>query len=301
MDTSKTIKQNELKKGDILLFSVIHGDWESELIALLTDAPVSHTAMVYDETHIIEETPPSAAINDLSERIKNRDIYVMRLKNVNDLSSTIEIADKYAKANWPYADNALPFIGLYMIGKKYIFTGNKQKIYNKILECALAALIDINNKKKYGDKAPMMCSQFAYHCYKESGHKININNNVDETILSKMREYFNSNKKDLLQEPSPKDELNYVIPDKNTLNKLVQELREEIKNNDKAANEALSDNLMLTAYRFSSCFVDTFGKNKDNGIVDIFDKLEELYEYFVSPGDLLLHTTNLEFKGILAQ
>lgn len=127
----------------------------------------------------------------------------------------------------------------------------------------------------------MMCSQFAYHCYKESGHKININNNVDETILSKMREYFNSNKKDLLQEPSPKYELNYVIPDTNTLNKLVQELREEIKNNDKAANEALSDNLMLTAYRFSSCFVDIFGKNKDKGIVYMFDKLEELYEYFV--------------------
>lgn len=294
----KTIKQNELKKGDILLFSVVKGDLESEIIGLLTNAPVSHTAMLYDDTHIVEETPPSATINNLAERIKDRDIYVMRLKNSEDLSSVIDIADGYVKENLPYASNALPFIGLYMIGKRFIFTDKKQKLYCKLLEYALATLIDINNHKKYGGKTPMMCSQFAYHCYKKSGHKnkIDVNSDMSGTILSTIKK---CDANTMLQNMPPKER--YTMPSQSEINKLLKDFCDELKNNDKnpqALNDTLlSDELILKTYEFITCFVKVFAQNNNSN--GIFDKLEELHEYFISPSDLLYNTTNLEFKGML--
>lgn len=260
--------------------------------------------MLYDDTHIVEETPPSATINNLAERIKDRDIYVMRLKNSGDLSSVIDIADGYVKENLPYANNALPFIGLYMIGKRFIFTDKKQELYCKLLEYALATLIDINNHKKYGGKTPMMCSQFAYHCYKKSGHKnkIDVNSDMSGTILSTIKK---CDANTMLQNMPPKER--YTMPSQSEINKLLKDFYREFydelnpENNNKnsqALNDTLlSDELILKTYEFITCFVEVFAQNNNSN--GIFDKLEELHEYFISPSDLLYNTTNLEFKGML--
>lgn len=51
---------NELKEGDILLFSAEKGSFISWAITFLTNVPVSHAAMYYNanKQSIIEETPP---------------------------------------------------------------------------------------------------------------------------------------------------------------------------------------------------------------------------------------------------
>ena len=224
----------------------------------------------------------------------------MRLKNSEDLTSVIDIADGYVKENLPYASNALPFIGLYMIGKRFIFTDKKQKLYCKLLEYALATLIDINNHKKYGGKTPMMCSQFAYHCYKKSGHKnkIDVNSDMSGTILSTIKK---CDANTMLQNMPPKER--YTMPSQSEINELLKEFYDELKQqhnnkNSQALNDKLlSDELILKTYEFITCFVKVFAQNNNSN--GIFDKLEELHEYFISPSDLLYNTTNLEFKGML--
>ena len=43
---------NELRKGDVLLFSVLQGDIISSLIGLLTNSDVSHAALYADDKDI---------------------------------------------------------------------------------------------------------------------------------------------------------------------------------------------------------------------------------------------------------
>ena len=54
----------DIKTGDILLFSPEKGSFISWAITFLTDAPVSHAAMFYNEDNqsIIEETPPQVKV-----------------------------------------------------------------------------------------------------------------------------------------------------------------------------------------------------------------------------------------------
>ncbi len=97
---------NDLKAGDILLFSPEKGSFISWAITYLTDAPVSHAAMFYEEKSqsIIEETPPQVAINHAAERFEGREIYVRRLNSKEDLplSPVIEKAQNYLNNAEPY-------------------------------------------------------------------------------------------------------------------------------------------------------------------------------------------------------
>ena len=114
---------NDLKAGDILLFSPEKGSFISWAITYLTDAPVSHAAMFYEEKSqsIIEETPPQVAINHAAERFEGREIYVRRLNSKEDLplSPVIEKAQNYLNNAEPYDHSGLYTVGLLLVYKKF--------------------------------------------------------------------------------------------------------------------------------------------------------------------------------------
>lgn len=72
---------NELKKGDVLLFSVLQGDIISSLIGLLTNSDVSHAALYADEEKqtLLEATGEHPVLeNPARERFAGRTIHVYR-------------------------------------------------------------------------------------------------------------------------------------------------------------------------------------------------------------------------------
>ena len=81
-------------------------------------------------------------------------------------------------------------------------------------------------------------------------------------------------------------------------------LYEELDNNQggelRQASELLTDNFIVEVSRFCVQFVKTFSKEVDNDKQDVIyylEKLKEMKEYFISPGDLFSNTDNLVYLG----
>jgi hypothetical protein len=162
---------NDLKPGDVLLFSGEKGSSISEAIMFLTNSPVSHAALVYsDPNEVVEETPPSVQVNPAKKRFEGRTIYVNRLKKQPaSLAPVIEAATRYVNNDEPYAMSNLYLVGLLLIYKRFTPSTPVQKAMSKILKRLAAKIIDYINKQKSPGKLPMVCSQFVYQCFEDAG------------------------------------------------------------------------------------------------------------------------------------
>jgi hypothetical protein len=136
---------NDIKTGDILLFSPEKGSFISWAITFLTDAPVSHAAMFYNEENqsIIEETPPQVKVSLAVERFKDREIYVRRLNVKEDLplSPVVKKATGYLNDTEPYDKSGLYMVGLLLIYKKFTPNTFAKKVMVKILKKISASII----------------------------------------------------------------------------------------------------------------------------------------------------------------
>lgn len=95
---------NELKKGDVLLFSVLQGDIISSLIGLLTNSDVSHAALYADEEKqtLLEATGEHPVLeNPARERFAGRTIHVYRNRALPSLDPVVETGRKYLQQKLP--------------------------------------------------------------------------------------------------------------------------------------------------------------------------------------------------------
>ena len=110
----KTITLNELKPGDIILFSVPKNSKISILIGLLTRSKVSHTGMVdFNPGYVLEEIKEGATKSPLPS--PGRTLYIRRLQNEPDTSEIVKIAMKYVDEKLPYPMSNLVLLGLYIL------------------------------------------------------------------------------------------------------------------------------------------------------------------------------------------
>lgn len=311
---------NDLKSGDILLFSPEKGSFISWAITFLTDAPVSHAAMFYNEKDqsIIEETPPQVKIGPAVERFKDREIFVRRLNLKEDLSllPVINKATDYLNDAEPYDNNGLYMVGLLLIYKKFTPNTHVKKIVVKILKKLTASIMEYIHKHQNPMKFPMVCSQFVAQCYSEAGdeYKLRIKNGILRKNAFMQNDSFNlldqvmnivisGERKGLqtLLSPMLKIHDEQFLTDE----ELCQELKEAFERTSLETTSDVTDELVEAIsqfaeahYLFSSCRT-MLQSNLPEGSTEILQSLKDKENMYVFPGDLLNHCENLKVIGTI--
>ncbi len=319
MSNTKEIGVSDLHQGDVMVFSPDEEDTLSRAIAWVTDSTVSHAAMVYySNDEIAEETLHGLVVTPTKARVESqRMATVLRLKSEIqdlDMKKVVDVAAKYVNNDEPYATADLLFLAIYFLFKKCSQDTKVNKALAKIIKLAMMALIEMTDEKLYPGKDPMQCSQFVYHCYREAGPEYRI-------ILKKEQDVKKYNLLQLVKEQTSGRNLSY----KKIKKDLIKEVRRERKgvqgpisnkvNVDaaqKAAKELLealqSNNMqeVVQPIQLDKEFMNLVQKfcillTKSDNLAEAIEKLVNLEEFFVSPGDLLSRTENLEEIGVLTR
>ena len=160
---------NELKKGDVLLFSVLQGDIISSLIGLLTNSDVSHAALYADEEKqtLLEATGEHPVLeNPARERFAGRTIHVYRNRALPSLDPVVETGRKYLQQKLPYG--GIYLLGLLLVTSKYCrFRWDRETAGAAI--CLLASTYQALRSLLEGSHPTAFCSQFVAKCYEEAG------------------------------------------------------------------------------------------------------------------------------------
>lgn len=305
---NEKVKVSDLRAGDIVLLEPSE-DKISKLIAKITHSPVSHTTLSCGPKepvgNVIEETPPCALVGTLLNRT-SRTAYVMRLNpEVEDCQPVMDIASRYVSEKLPYAKAQLPFIALYCIAGNITGGTKLQGIVMKFVSLAMEILIQLEDSIIYKGQEAMMCSQFAYHCYKEAGeaYEIHMKEMAGLPLIDGIIERLQA-------DPSKYDSQLFLIRGETPevtdeqVDCLIDELYEELNNDDTSFNRLdsneLSEDFIIEVTRFCIQVVKTFLKEEDCDKTDAVShllKLKDMYEYFISPGDLFTNTKNLICLG----
>ena len=333
----KTITLEELKPGDIILYST-HKTKISILISILTKSKVSHSGIVdYDPAYSLQEVDKGAMRNPLPDA-GTRTLYIRRLEGEPDTTVVDEIAMKYVNENLPYTNVNLICLGLYMLACDFIPDTFEGEVISNLLKIATYEIIKILNDKYHPglDVPPMVCSQFAAACYDEAAltygpeYKIHYTEDVATvyTLLKKIIDQLKDN-----------GDKTYSIKSENTPSKEIAILSEEISDTIEAAehfcdkfiklresktednskhntltntHSKISDELIIDFYKYGKSLLRLVNNTCDNEATlesketvtsdEIRAVLEELFRFqetFVTPQDLLTNTTNLVDMGIL--
>jgi hypothetical protein len=310
----------DIKTGDILLFSPEKGSFISWAITFLTDAPVSHAAMFYNEEEqsIIEETPPQVKVSFAVERFKDREIYVRRLNVKEDLplSPVIEKAKSYLNEAEPYDKSGLYMVGLLLIYKKFTPNTSVKKVMTKILKKIATSIIKYIHEQRNPGKLPMVCSQFVAQCYNDAGdkYKLKIENGIllknaamqdnSFNVLDQVMEIVKSDKRTNLQtllaptlkmedEPSSSGE------------ELCRELKEAFELTAGEITSGITDELIEAVSQFAKAhyLYSSGGTQLQNILPDdfakVFQPLKDNENMYVFPGDLLNHCENVRDIGTI--
>jgi hypothetical protein len=333
---AKTITLEELKTGDIVLYSPPPGKEgrESRIICFFTKSPVSHTGMIApNHGYSIQEIPDGASCITLPEP-GIRKLYIRRLEGEPDTSVVDTIAMKYVEEKLPYPMSNLAFLGLYMLASDFIPDSLGGSIFKNALKVASYELMKLINKHTHPgtDEPPMVCSQFAATCYDEAAltygpqYKIHYNEDVSTfaNLLRKIIDQLTEEEEGktysvALEENHPllggeleEDEADMHL--QNLADHLDQKQIEAQQNEgqDKvllaAKPEKVSEELIASFYQYGKGILKLFGNKTEypdkkeatpEEIKSVLEELLRIQETFVTPGDLLSKTTNLMDMGQL--
>ena len=322
-----TVKVSDLKKGDIVLLECEEGDIISRAIALLTKSKVTHATVSrgimegldYNGVgYIAEETPKYATYSTLLDRTE-RVAYVMRLNTEEkDMQPVMDNVDRYVEAKWPYASLAQPFLAMYFLVKDISDTFHLCQIGTKLMKLAMGTMIELFNQLLHDGKNPMMCSQFAYHCYKEAGpqYEIHMKGERNPSLLTQVVKEIQVRYKEF-EVDLKADSFQYScdcmkVNDADT-EEILDELCKELQKSkdlqtdpitqEKEVNE-LSHDFIVQVIHFCKLFNKVFipkeeqietSKVGDNWL----EQFSLMQEYFIAPEDLLHNTKNLICLGTL--
>lgn len=306
------MKIKDLKPGDVLLFSPEKGSFISWAITFLTNANVSHAAMVYDKENLIEETPPQVRLANTAKRVnKDRKIYVRRLKEVTNLDKVITASKTYLNEHEPYNMTGLYMVGVLLVYKKFTPNTIKQRIIVKILRKIVHSITTYINEKKHTGKLPMVCSQFVAQCYEDAGaaYTLQITDGKKKMLRSQNNGGSLLDQAILLESAVSKKgllstSLTSSLQREETF-ETDEALCEELKNAFTSTNLAretpasLSQELVNAIADFGrvhNLLQSNNGKDVSN-LTNPLTTLKSMETMFVTPGDLLNNCLNLEDLG----
>lgn len=321
---AKEISLKELTPGDIILFSVPRQSKISILIGLITHSPVSHTGLVdRNPGYALQEVEEGASRRGLPEA-GTRKLYIRRLKSTPDTTKVVDIAKKYVAEDLPYPMSNLAFLGMYILASDFIPDTLGGEIVLNVLKLATYELMKLVNEKRHPgtDVPPMVCSQFAAACYDEAAlaygpeYKIHYNEEVS-TVASLLRRIIDQ----LAEEEEEKSYAVREIKHEHLLNvpedtdpyeyhcdRFADHLQQREEKGLSAVPSKISDEIVSVLYQYGKNFLKLTGSTKEypdkeeataDEIKAVLEELLRFQEAFVTPGDLLSNTTNLEDMGIL--
>ena len=330
MAAADTITLQELKTGDIMLFSPTD-EAISKLIVFVTHSQVSHTGMVdYNPAYVINEQG-EGAMRRLLGAPGERTVYIRRLKNAPDTSKVVDIAMEYVNEKLPYPKSNLFFLGIYVLAGEFIPDTLTGELIKNLLRVVCYELIKFVNEKQFpGEGVPMVCSQFAAFCYDQAAlkygpeYKIHYNEKV-ATVPSLIRTILDQLEKEpektyRLEKPKKRGLLGAAEEELMTAEECCGQLLEHLTKNrlmaapSKVSDEVMaapskvSDEVITATYQYGKLLLALFGSKelKEDAeavsateIRDVLQELLRFQETFVTPEDLLSNTTNLEDMGIL--
>ncbi|SFR83066.1 C40 family peptidase [Anaeromicropila populeti] len=300
-----TVKISDLKKGDIILLSP-YDQWDSKLIAIVTNSPVSHGVMsYYDYNTIVEENPPCVQTLPIAGKIKGRDAYVVRNKKETlDMEPVVKIAEKYLNQKDPFTYVSVYTIAIYMLMSEVNLT---KELQQQLIIFFKAASIEVEKylkEQKDSDCQPMTCSQFIYECYNETGEEYKVDlvkTALDTSLLSRVKKVIESN-----PEKYQEMEVNLEIDEKFSAEEEIMKLMEETFHSFESGSindvndEVITDDFAVAFSKFCILFLKTqkivLG---DKDYIKALDILINNKEFYVTPGDLLVNTSNFVCLGLL--
>lgn len=316
---AKTISLSELKPGDIILMHKPKKSAISFIIGLLTHSKVSHTAMVdYNPAYFLEEGGHGASQGKLEDEI-GRALYIRRLSSRPDTSKVCDIAWEYIKEGHPYPFSNLIFLGIYLLTSDFLPNSVEGGLVKEILRLATYELMRLFNWKQQPDTKfpPMVCSQFAAFCYDQAAlnygpeYKIHYKDGVipEVTLLQKILDQLSEESDKVYALEAPKDNLLLSAEDTTAAaEKYCEQLIEQMQQKQLLNSPSkVSDSVIAALYQYGRAFLKLFsGKDypdKDlatpDEIKEVLSELMQFQEAFITPGDLLSNTKNLEDMGEL--
>lgn len=284
-----------IQAGDIFLFEAPQESLLSRCIAALTNSTVSHTAVYCGENKIIEMGSTGIMENSISLVAEGQKTYVMRLNSHPDGSPIVTNAKKYLKQEVKYDYVSLFILCGLIIYREHHPTSKWQKVANFALRLGLKKLDELLNQQLNKSKKPvMMCSQLAYQSYLDSGKKYRIR--FKQSLLEEQDQFSVNSGVRIADQLVDLPELDTFSnaeaqPVKDISNdKLAQKMLEAFEE-EQAVNDQLDTATTWSpeVLKLAKQFLDTAEKWLEKINPDI--PLESL---FVTPADLLEHSSNLE-------
>lgn len=277
--------------GDILIFKA-EDDYLSKCIAWLTDSDTSHSAMIYTKDSITESVAPGVMTNKI-ETGKGEAAYLLRLTPARNPKPLIDAAKKYLDAGTHYNFPSLLYLAGLLLFRKIRPTNKLLNITERIMTCACLELDKLLQKlATHPENRSMVCSQFVYQVYYDCGkdyqiriHNESMNTLKQDTGAVRLYDLCNQN----FTSANDASVKNRIIEESS--DELIEQLYEALHPAD------LTNAVSLENFR-TPPIIDLFSQ-KLHKLMEILDSDMPIDSLFVSPGDFVYHSENLENKGEL--
>lgn len=174
---------DDLAAGDVLLFSVLKGDFISSMIGLLTNSNVSHAALFADEARqtILEATGDSPVLeNKAAPRFAGRNVYVCRRRQPLDATPVVAAGRRHVEAKTMYG-------GIYTLGALLVTSKYARLRWNESTSQAVVTLLaaTYNLLRTWAERedGKVFCSQFVDQCFEEAGEAYRLHFDPGTVIL----------------------------------------------------------------------------------------------------------------------
>lgn len=175
MENFKTLTKEDIRHGDVLLFTPHEGDIIAEAIAFLSNGKVHHAALCYyedvtrnDKCVMESLISQGLVINYLKDKeARTYPAYVARYNGNASLKPVLDVAKSYFNQKNHYPIPNIVILGALLLTKKLpISTIEAKTIYD--FACIIGAFIMDYMKKHDGYGSSMICSQFVSQCFSDA-------------------------------------------------------------------------------------------------------------------------------------
>lgn len=301
--------ESEIRPGDVLLF---HGhSFVSWAIRFFDGTDVNHVAIALTTDEMGEATGSGLEANSIGPAIRGNDrTYIRRLPSSPEATPVVAKAREFVAANIPYAHQEIVLLAVLSLTRR-------APIDNPLLRRVLRALLDhaaefVNSLVDRG-RDLMICSEFVYRCYEESGDAkfhleiglgtLAADPGVNETLLEWSKHQPEPVPMVAARTPGPTQDPDEIAAEaKAELEPLIADFAREQSPGEAASLapagfEAIivgpavvsDDELQRAAVHFRDAFNDLRGRVPLEAIPEMaspWDAFEDAVADFVTPGDL---------------
>lgn len=326
-----SIPISDLKAGDVLIFKggellnkdqimklfeeVINKELSKEeffdilvtqLIMLLTNSDVSHSALVVAPGKLADEGPAGLGTHlftapDETSSAPVSEVYLRRLKSDDLLDPVVDAAITYVKSDEPYDYVPLVFIAGIVLYNHFSSTSRLKKALLIKLFIKAGELLDKKiNARIHPDKKPMMCSQFVFQSFQDASmnepdkekakeYNLHIKNG---TVLKRemgvrLIDLVDRTLPNSIEEVSTETLVRSTSSEEEILRDLWEMFTSEEENDVRTEEFALSDELQSAIVKFCHSHNRLYGEEK--GLQEMVQGMKYQPAMYVSPADLCYH------------